>query len=194
MAVEDVAAVLPARDAVRRAPREAAEVPAGLPALPGLAADRDEAFRACFREHYGALAGYCAALVGNSHLAHDIAQESFTRLFSRWIGVREPRAYVYWIATNLVREHWRRGRTERTALATLRIAGRDEVEEHDPWLRDLVERLPERHRQVVLLHYYADLPLQEVAALVHRPLGTVKRSLHEARAMLLAAVAEGENA
>jgi RNA polymerase sigma-70 factor (ECF subfamily) len=36
----------------------------------------------------------------------------------------------------------------------------------------------------VLLHYWADLPVAEVARLVRRPQGTVKRRLHEARAQL----------
>jgi RNA polymerase sigma-70 factor (ECF subfamily) len=38
----------------------------------------------------------------------------------------------------------------------------------------------------VLLHYYADLPVEEVARLIHRPVGTVKRRLHEARRVLAA--------
>jgi RNA polymerase sigma-70 factor (ECF subfamily) len=60
----------------------------------------------------------------------------------------------------------------------------DSVAAHDPWLRDLVERLPKRLRTPVLLHYYADLPVNEVAATLHLPLGTAKRRLHEARALL----------
>ena len=51
----------------------------------------------------------------------------------------------------------------------------------DPWLRDLVDRLPEKLRQPVLLHYYADLPIETVAILLDRPAGTVRRQLHEAR-------------
>jgi RNA polymerase sigma-70 factor (ECF subfamily) len=49
-----------------------------------------------------------------------------------------------------------------------------------------------RLREVVLLHYYADLPVAEVAAAIHRPVGTVKRRLHEARALLTDAVAAAE--
>ena len=63
---------------------------------------------------------------------------------------------------------------------------------HDPWLQDLVQRLPVRLREVVLLHYYADLPIEQVAAAVHRPVGTVKRRLHEARAALATAVTASE--
>ena len=158
--------------------------------LPGLSATRDEEFLSCFQAHFGTLTGYCAGLVGDRHQAQEIAQEAFTRLFAKWLSVREPRAYVFFVATNLAREQWRRRETERRAYGTvaLRDAGRET--EHDPWLRDLVERLPERLREAVLLHYYADLPVAEVARLVRRPVGTVKRRLFEARALLLAAMEE----
>ena len=54
----------------------------------------------------------------------------------------------------------------------------------DPWLRDLVERLPDRMRAPVLLHYYADMSIDEVAAALHRPPGTIKRTLSDARSKL----------
>ena len=54
----------------------------------------------------------------------------------------------------------------------------------DPWLRDLVERLPDRLRAPVLLHYYADMSIAEVAAALHQPEGTIKRMLFDARARL----------
>jgi RNA polymerase sigma-70 factor (ECF subfamily) len=150
---------------------------------------REEAFRDLYRAEYAGLAGYCTALTGDVQLARDITQEAFARLFARWVGVREPKAYVYYVATNLARRHWRRSKKERELYDQI---GHRPVETgvHDPWLRDLVERLPERLREAVLLHYYADLPVTEVALLTKRPVGTVKRRLHEAR-QLLATQLEG---
>ena len=54
----------------------------------------------------------------------------------------------------------------------------------DPWLHDLVERLPERLRTPVLLHYCADMSVAEIAAALHKPEGTIKRMLFDARARL----------
>jgi RNA polymerase sigma-70 factor (ECF subfamily) len=51
---------------------------------------------------------------------------------------------------------------------------------------DAVERLPAHLRSVVLLHYYADLPVEDVARALRRPLGTVKRRLLDARKVLSA--------
>ena len=50
----------------------------------------------------------------------------------------------------------------------------------------LVQSLPERLRNPVLLHYYADMPIREVAALLGRKEGTVKADLHAARELLRA--------
>jgi RNA polymerase sigma-70 factor (ECF subfamily) len=133
------------------------------------------------------LTGYCVTLVGNVELAHDIAQESFVRLFARWRTVRSPRAYVYLVATNLAREHWRRAKVEQRVLA--HVAGPPgESPAHDPWLWDLVGRLPARLRTVVLLHYYADLTIEDVARQLHLPKGTVKQRLHHARGLLQDAI------
>jgi RNA polymerase sigma-70 factor (ECF subfamily) len=93
---------------------------------------------------------------------------------------------VYTSATNLARSHWRRRQRESRALATVDRISPTTVAPHDPWLWDLVNRLPKGLRVPVLLHYYADLPVAEVAEQLHLPLGTVKRRLHEARAQLQA--------
>jgi RNA polymerase sigma-70 factor (ECF subfamily) len=155
-------------------------------AYDGAALPADEAeFGRLYSEHFGPLSGYVLSLTGDPSVAVDVAQEAFTRLFARWGRVRDPRAWVFFVATNLATDTWRRAQRDRLLTTALRHTTRMEDEAHDPWLRDLVDRLPERLRSAVLLHYYADLPLDEVARLLHRPLGTVKRRLHEARALLL---------
>ena len=145
-----------------------------------------DGFEELYAAQFPRLAGYCLALVGDAATATDVAQESFARLYARWRTVRDPQAWLYYVATNLTRDHWR-GRQRDAGLvaaAGLAASRRGPDPAYDPWLRDLVERLPERLRKPVLLHYYADLPVEEVARLLHRPAGTVKRRLHEARALL----------
>jgi RNA polymerase sigma-70 factor (ECF subfamily) len=166
--------------------------PEGLAALPGVSAAQAREFAELYSAEFSRLAGYLTAITGDIDLAREAAQEAFTRLFARWRSVREPRGFLYVVATNLCRHHWRQTGRERATVATLGHALPDGGPAHDPWLRDLVERLPVRLREVVLLHYYADLPVAAVAAAIHRPVGTVKRRLHEARNELAAAVALSE--
>lgn len=147
------------------------------------ASSRDEAARDLFRAHYAQLAGWTARLVGDREIAHEIAAEAFTRLLSRWTTVAEPRPWLYMTATNLVRDHWRRQQREQRALSR-QPAPDSTSAATDTSVRDLVERLPDRLRAPVLLHYYADLPISEVARLLRKPEGTVKRALYDARARL----------
>jgi RNA polymerase sigma-70 factor (ECF subfamily) len=142
-----------------------------------------EEFADVFRREFGRLAGYCAGLVNDRDLGADMAQEALARTWSRWPHVDDPRAYSYLIATNLARRHWKtRSREARARSALARQSAGAVVSEGI--VRDLVERLPERLRSATLLHYYADLPVEQVARLLHRPEGTIRQRLHEARRLL----------
>lgn len=163
-----------------------------LPALPGVSAAAQRDFAALYETEFPKVAGYLTALTGDPEVAREAAQEAFTRLFARWRRVNEPRGFVYVVGTNLCKRHWRQGGRERSAVTSLGVTSEHGRAAHDPWLRDLVERLPAHLREAVLLHYYADLPVAEVALAVRRPVGTVKRRLHEARALLSDAVLASE--
>lgn len=150
---------------------------------------RDAAFREFFAAEYPSVAGYARSLVG-ADAADEVAQEAMTRVYARWPLLREPRAYAFRVATNLARDRWQAAAREQSSWET--VAGRREPRPDgpDPVVWDAVERLPDRLRAVVLLHYVADLPLADVATALHRPLGTVKRRLHEARQHLAVALEE----
>jgi RNA polymerase sigma-70 factor, ECF subfamily len=75
----------------------------------------EELFNAC----YPRLAGWVRRLVDDDETAHEIASEAFTRLLARWSGLDNPQSYLYMIATNLVRDHWRKAGRERRAIRTL---------------------------------------------------------------------------
>jgi RNA polymerase sigma-70 factor (ECF subfamily) len=154
------------------------------------AADVDAAqpVDALFRLHYAPLAGWCRRMVGDD-AAHDIAAEAFVRLLGRWTTVSDPRAYLYTTALNLVRDRWRRSERERVALrktvTTITTAAAPA-----PELRMLVEGLPKRLQQVVVLHYFADMSVDAVARALGVAPGTVKRDLYDARAKLLTLLEE----
>lgn len=131
------------------------------------------------------LAGYAWSLTSDPHLGDELAQEALTRVYARWSLLREPRPYAYRVVTNLARDRWTAARREADHLAGQRA---EAVLDPDSSLLDAVRRLDARLRDVVLLHYFADLPLTEIAHALHRPLGTVKRRLHEARAALAVAL------
>lgn len=145
--------------------------------------DRGTDVRELYQAEYGRLAGWTNKLVGDPDLAHDITTECFVRLMAKWRTVSTPRPWLYMTATNLVRDHWRRQQRERKALTRLAEPPASQPA-HDPTLRDLVQQLPERMRTVVLLHYYADLPVHDIAGALGKSPGTIKRALFDARAKL----------
>ena len=150
---------------------------------PDVRVDFAEFFDASWPE----LVAFCRTLTGSAHLAEEMTQETLTRVYARYPLLREPRPYAFRIAANLVRKHWKDG--QRNAEVDLDLIPDRDAAHRDDTI-DAVRRLPARLRDVVLLHYYADQPVDAVAAQLHRPVGTVKRRLHEARRLLAAALNE----
>ncbi len=144
-----------------------------------------------FNSSYPRLAGWVRKLVNDDDTAHEIASEAFTRLLARWSGLDNPQSYLYMIATNLVRDHWRKSGRERRAIRDLTAAAPADPACHpaqDVDVRVLIEALPQRLRSAFLLHYYGGFGIREVAAMLRMPEGTVKADLFHARARLKAAL------
>lgn len=124
--------------------------------------------------------------------AQDVVQEAFARALARPKGlgdVDNPEAWLRTVAINVVRRRWRRRQLLDTILLRDRPVQRLAAAAPGPErtdLRDAVATLPRVYREVVVLHYLADLPVDEVATLLEVPVGTVKSRLSRARAALAA--------
>ncbi|MGN6524696.1 MAG: RNA polymerase sigma factor [Actinomycetes bacterium] len=159
--------------------------------------EREDVARDLFHAFYPQLAGWVARLVGDRETAHDIATEAFTRLLTKRDEVAEPRAWLYATSANLVRDHWRKLERERRAYSRTAASGLASDADADgldlatrTTVRGLVEALPDRLREPVLLHYFADLPISQVATLLGKAEGTIKRALFDARALMAASLQE----
>ncbi|HLS45026.1 MAG TPA: RNA polymerase sigma factor [Ornithinicoccus sp.] len=157
----------------------------------------ERAVHEVFVAHYGRLAGWAGHLIGDRELGHDVATEAFTRLLSHWQTVDDPRPWLYATAGNLVRDHWRKRGREGSAYERYQ-GGRDDPETAAPGpdlaqgvsVRTAVEGLPDRLRLPVLLFYFGDLSVAEVARQLGRSEGAVKRDLYDARARLATTLGE----
>lgn len=150
---------------------------------------RDEEFRAFYVEQFPQVAGYCLGLTSNPALADELAQDALTEVYVKWPRLREPRAYAFRVAHNMASDAWRR-RDRELATWTAMSEGALPGTAPDPAVWDAVGRLPVPLREVVLLHYLCDLAIADVARAIRRPVGTVKRRLHEARALLAATLGD----
>jgi RNA polymerase sigma-70 factor (ECF subfamily) len=126
--------------------------------------------------------------------AQDVVQEAFARALARPNGLRDidnPEAWLRTVAINVVRRRWRRRQILDAILLRDRpvqrlIAAAPGPERTD--LRDAMAALPRGYREVIVLHYLADLPVEEVAGLLDIPVGTVKSRLSRGRAALAASL------
>ncbi len=150
--------------------------------------------------HRPALHRYCRTLTGGSIWeAEDLVQEALLRAFARLAEVHEPvrdvRAYLFRIATNVwIDEQRRRGLLPRAADVDAVPEPAAEPEQAGPEVREallrLARRLPPRERAAVLLKDVFDFDLDETADFIGTTRGAVKAALHRARGKLAEPVRE----
>jgi RNA polymerase sigma-70 factor (ECF subfamily) len=136
------------------------------------------------------LVGVLAVASGDVREAEDVVQEAFVRLLTRWPVVRhydDPEAWVRSVAFRLLSN--RRRKAGNSARALLRLDRLQAATAPTGDRLDVVAALallPLVQRQVVVLHHLVDLSVEQVAAELHIPIGTVKSRLSRARAALAA--------
>ncbi len=150
----------------------------------------EAALEALVHRHHGAVFAFLHRLSGSRHTADDLAQECFIRLCTRIHHYRYPEPFTPWLYTvahNLYR-NWRQGAYQRLVVPDAAGAA-----EHQSAPIDLMERQTERlsviaalaqldelHRSVLVLRYYHDLKVDDVARILGIPAGTVKSRLSTA--------------
>jgi len=147
-------------------------------------------FEELYTSAFGRLVGQLFLITGNLHEAEEVVQEAFTRAAGRWPRLRDydqPEMWVRRVAINLATDGRRRARRRLAMLAQLdaeAAAVVPPISVDGLAVAAALAGLPRRHRQVVVLHYLLDLPVQEVARQLALPVGTVKSRLARARSAL----------
>ena len=148
------------------------------------------AFDALVRKYIDRIASVAARGLRDRHEALDVAQEVFTLAWSAlrtWREGGQVFSWLYRTTLNLVSHRRRRqGRVrtvdslpDRPAAAAAPDGG-----ELTEALREALELLPDRQRDVFILRHEAGLPLAEIAERLGLAEGTVKIHLHRALAAL----------
>ena len=151
------------------------------------ASTTDEAFAALTRRHVDRAYRLAWAILGDDSDADDATQDAFAIAWQKRAGLRDPGRFDAWfgrILVNVCRERLRkRARSRVRPLengpepaigdGTGAAATQDAV-------RGALRRLDADHQVVVVLRYWADLTIDEIAERVDVPPGTVKSRLHYA--------------
>jgi RNA polymerase sigma-70 factor (ECF subfamily) len=158
---------------------------------------RDELeFREIFEASYRRLVVQLYGLTGDAGEAEDLVQEAFVRAAaagSRFLAVDNHEAWLRKVAVNAHRSRWRKLRNYALIRDRLAVGPTDLPALEDRL--DVIEALrslPEGQREVVALHYLADIGVAEIATTLGIPEGTVKSRLSRGREALAAVLGEEE--
>ncbi len=167
-----------------------------------MAEDNEIRFELYLHASFAALVAWLRRGFSERVSPEDLAQEALIRawqLEARGERIRSLEPWMTAAATNLARSRWRTIHVEDRCLEQLakELA-------HDPAgdqaadgsllspLEIAIGALSLRQGQIVVLHYYGDLSVQAIASRLKISEGTVKRTLHDARAALRRALGEDQ--
>lgn len=129
--------------------------------------------------------------IGAVSVDEDDVQEAVVRYWEQLVqgnSIRSAQAWVRTVARNLARSEARRRQAEARAVQRMGREGYEpaglDVDPTRDRIRVEISRLPPRQREIVVLHYYGDLSVDEVAIRAGCRVGTVKATLHQARRAL----------
>lgn len=162
-----------------------------------LAGDRD-AFEGIVGRYQERAFGAALQMLGDPEEARDVAQESFLRAYralSRFDFGMSFYTWLYRIVVNLCIDHLRRRKRFRpvslddlasgipadpqSGAPSNRMESREDIRK----VRQVLDRLPEKYRTVMVLRELNGLPCKEIASIVRSTHATVRWRLHVARKM-----------
>lgn len=161
-------------------------------------------------EHIDSLYRYAVVLTGSRIEAQDLVQDTYVRAVEAFHRLREDSNLKGWLFT-ILRNLWfnelrkrRRGpqlvEVDADSYLADRLPGSErnaqqilESEEDAKRVRTAIEKLPLDFREILVLREFEELSYQEIAAVLHCPVGTVMSRLGRARAKLRALLRNEED-
>jgi RNA polymerase sigma-70 factor (ECF subfamily) len=132
------------------------------------------------------LLGLCC---GDDALADDIAQDALVRAYvasGTFLGLSKFSTWLFRIGYNCYIDHCRKPGKEHASVESPEVLAipADTVSDASfryQQLYQALERLPEKERTAIVLHYFEDLPVKDIAVIMQIPAGTVKYHLSVGR-------------
>jgi RNA polymerase sigma-70 factor (ECF subfamily) len=150
-----------------------------------VASDEDAAFSSFFREHFTSVTRSVHLIVRDQARAEDICQDAFLQLYRHWpriSGYERPEAWVRRVAIRLAVRGLRRDALWTSVRSLFMPRPVEPVAELG--VTEAVGMLPHRQRVAVVLFYYEDRPVAEIASLLGCSESTARVHLHRGRRRL----------
>jgi RNA polymerase sigma-70 factor (ECF subfamily) len=139
------------------------------------------AYAELVRRHERLVHSVAWSIIRDHHAAQDVTQETFIKAYRKLADVRSHNAFGPWLLTIARRTATDWVRTRRSTVSIPDIGQMSSAdpgdEEQAAMLLAALARLPTHEQQVLLLRYFEDLPVAEIAERLASPVGTITKRL-----------------
>jgi RNA polymerase sigma-70 factor (ECF subfamily) len=166
------------------------------------------AYTALVNKYQRGLSFHIAKMVKDQSRVEDLVQETFVKAFNNIQRYDTKYAFSTWlyrIGTNHTIDYLRKKKLQTLSIDAPMKTGDGDMKmqlqdhtsktdrkiirsERQELVRDAIENLPEKYRDVIKLRHMQEMTYQEIVEVLDRPLGTVKAHLFRAREMLYKAL------
>jgi RNA polymerase sigma-70 factor (ECF subfamily) len=134
-----------------------------------------------YREEGQRLWWALVAYAGDADVASDATAEAFAQALRRGDALGDPLAWIWRVAFRVAAGELKRRRQTDHRLPEVVAPSEQRAYE----LVSLLRQLPDHQRAAIVLHYYADRPVREVAAALGVAPATARVHLHRGRRRLM---------
>ncbi|MBS4190559.1 sigma-70 family RNA polymerase sigma factor [Bacillus sp. FJAT-49705] len=145
-----------------------------------------QAFQQLIREVRPKLVRIAGYYVKNEYDMADIVQEATFKAYMAIHKLKNPNYFLTWITRIVINcaFDFLKKQKQHNPLSQKEEPSVDPAFDIQLYMKEAVAKLTEKQRQVIVLKYFEDLTIQEIAKLLDAPLGTVKTYLHKGLAQL----------
>lgn len=155
-----------------------------------------EAYKRLIEQNKKYLFNIAISILGNEEDAGDAIGETIIKAYENIKNLREPKFFKTWITRILINESKKilisRGKVVSIEEYEEETAGIDVNKEEKMDLKNALSKLSSEHYNVIMLFYYNDLKINEIAEILNVPEGTVKSRLSNAKNKLYQELTIGE--
>lgn len=164
-----------------------------------------KAFEQLFERYKGKALKTAYLMTGHKQMAEDVMQEAFTTCYLSIGNLKYPEYFKTWFFKLLTRIAWRMAKKEKGMMPTEAIEelveqahlketrNPIEIKQETDYIYEEILRLDYKLQTTLVLYYYNELTVKEIAKVMGCLEGTVKSRLHTARKKLKLNLLEEES-
>ncbi|MCP2034446.1 RNA polymerase sigma-70 factor (TIGR02954 family) [Planomicrobium sp. HSC-17F08] len=152
-------------------------------------AGQQEAFEQLAESEKAKLLSKAYSYVGNKEDATDIVQETLLQAYKSIHQLKEAKYFSTWLFKILIRQCYAFLRQKKRILVVQTELIQQQLTEHEQpaayeFVHEALSSLRKDYQTVLVLFYFYDFPVREIATLLDKPINTVKMHLHRSRNQL----------